>query len=264
MGVAALRRLYHALVPLGVRSALRINRFAPSRRARASLWRRTGGRVAAGPFQGLLLAGDTPGACYGPDLIGSYECETHEWLEREIARGWPVVVNVGSAGGFYSTGLAMRLPHAMVYAFEVDDAMRAETLRAAERNGVAGRVRALGNADPAGLATLAVAAALVVCDCEGCERELLDPGLVPWLARSAICVELHDFAARGATDSLRSRFDRTHRIAVVEQQPRDAAAWASRAGVPVADATVLTEETRRWGGTVLPGRWMLLSPVTPD
>ena len=262
MIAAALRRLYHAVVPLGVRRALRLTRFTASRRARAGLWRSTGGRVAAGPFKGLRLQATTAGDCEAPVLLGSYECETHEWLEREVARGWATVVNVGSNSGFYSSGLALRLPRAIVYAFEMDDALRAATAKSADTNGVAGRVRALGTANPAALAALPITGALVVCDCEGCERDLLDPALVPWLAQSAILVELHDFAAAGATDTIRTRFLPTHDIAIVEQGPRDASAWAVRAGIGVRDAAILSEDPRPWNGAVLPGRWMLLSPRT--
>jgi precorrin-6B methylase 2 len=141
-----------------------------------------------------------------------------------MARGWPVVVNVGSGSGYYATGLALRLPAATVHAFEMDDAMRAETARSAARNGAAARVVTHGAATLTALAALPLQAALVVMDCEGAERELLDPAAVPWLTRSAIMVELHDFAAPGTTEILRDRFSATHQVEVVTQAARDAQA----------------------------------------
>ncbi|MBM4192758.1 MAG: hypothetical protein FJ202_00055 [Gemmatimonadetes bacterium] len=264
--LAALRRVYHALVPLGLRRALRVSRFSPDRRARANLWTKTGGRVAAGPFAGLRLAGNAPDDCYGPILIGSYECEVHEWLERELRTGWPAMVNIKSNAGFYSTGLALRTGgEVRVHAFEADAAMRAETARSATINGVHDRVQIHGPADIPTLSALestGVTRALVVCDCEGMERELLDPSAVSWLGRSALCVELHDFAAPGVTDLLRTRFGATHRIQVLEQRPRDPVAWAARVGVSVEDAQRLTEELRPWAGANLPGRWLVATPAT--
>lgn len=257
---AAMERLYHALVPLSLRRKLRVSRYTASRRARATLWRQTGGRVAAGPFKGLRLAGDTPDDCYGAALLGSYECETHEWLERQFARGWNAVVNVGSDTGYYSTGTALRLPQATVYAFEMIDAKRAETTRSAERNGVGSRVQALGQADPAALAALPVTEALVICDCEGYEAVVLDPELVPWLARSAMLVELHDFAVPGATATVRGRFAATHDIAIVRQRPRDPAQWAQLANISIDAATELSSELRPWGDRHVDGEWMLLTP----
>lgn len=261
--VASLRRAYHSLIPLAVRQRLQLSRWTASRRARLHLWKRTGGRVAAGPFAGLRLLAPVPGDCEGPVLLGAFECETHEWLEREFARGWRVAVNVGSAAGFYSTGMALRLPAATVHAFEMDPAWQDATRRSAEHNGVAARVVVHGIADAAALAALPVPidqGALVVSDCEGAERELLDPRLVPWLARSALCVELHDFAAAGATDALRTRFASTHELVIVEQVPRVAADWAARAGISVADAAELCDETRSWGEDLYPGRWLLATP----
>ncbi|MBA4073316.1 MAG: hypothetical protein C0497_16060, partial [Gemmatimonas sp.] len=204
-----------------------------------------------------------PGDCEGPVLLGAFECETHAWLEREFARGWSIAVNVGSAAGFYSTGMAIRLPAATVHAFEMDPAWQEATRRSAAHNGVASRVQVHGTADAPALAALPVPAdqgALVVSDCEGAERELLDPVRVPWLARSALCVELHDFAAPGATDLLRARFAATHELVIVEQVPRVPANWAARAGISVVDAAQLCDETRSWGENVYSGRWLLATP----
>jgi hypothetical protein len=261
--VAALRRAYHGFIPLALRQRLHLSRWTASRRARLDLWKRTGGRVAAGPFAGLRLLAPVPGDCEGPVLLGAFECETHAWLEREFARGWTVGVNIGSAAGFYSTGMAMRLPAATVHAFEMDPAWREETRRSAAHNGVASRVRVHGTADVPALAALPVPAdqgALVISDCEGAERELLDPVRVPWLAHSALCVELHDFAAPGATDILRTRFAATHDLVVAEQVPRDPADWAARAGISVFDAAQICNEYRSWGEDLLPGRWLLATP----
>lgn len=263
MITATLRRWYHALVPFGIRRAIRVNRFDPTRRARSRLWHRTDGCVATGPFRGLLFNSGSPEDAYPPVLLGSYESDVHEWLEREIARGWPAVVNIGSNSGYYSTGLARRLPGAVVHAFEMDDALREETRRSAVVNGASERVRVLGTADVASLAALPVERALVVCDCEGAERELLDTAAIPWLRQSAVLVELHDFAAPGTTEVLRSRFAPTHAIVEVQQRPRDARIWAARAGISERDAALLSVELRPWHDQLLPGRWMLLTPL-PD
>jgi len=261
--IDALRRAYHTWIPVDVRRRIRLTRWTASRRARRRVWRRTGGRVAAGPFANLRLLAHTPADCESAVLLGSFECETHAWLEREFARGWSIAINVGSNAGYYSTGMAMRLGNAIVYAYDIDPAWREETRRSAEANGVGERGRSLGRADVDVLAALPVPTghgALVICDCEGFERELIDPVRIPWLADSALCVELHDFAAPGVTDILRTRLSDTHELAVVEQQPRDAAVWASRAVVDFDDAAQMCDEIRRWGDVPLRGRWLLATP----
>lgn len=261
--LAALRRAYHGVIPLALRRQLRLSRWTSSRRARLRVWTQTEGRVAAGPFAGMRLRAAVPGECEGAVLLGSFECETHEWLRHEFSRAWRAAVNVGSAGGFYATGLALRLPSAIVHAFEIAPEWQVETRLMAELNGVDARVLVHGGADVSALAALPINAddgALVVCDCEGCERDLLDPERVPWLRWSALCVELHDFAAPGASATLRERFSATHDITIVAQQPRDPMAWATQANISVADASELCDEARRWGDDVLIGQWMLATP----
>ena len=257
---ATLKRLYHAAVPLAIRRHLRLTRFAAPRRARAHLWRRTGGRVAAGPFKGLRLPGSVPDDCYGAALLGAYECENHDWFERQFSREWTAAVDVGSSEGYYSTGLALRLPHATVHAFEAEAGLRAQTADSARRNGVADRVVVHGTADVQALAALPLTSALVVSDCEGAERELIDPAAVPWLARSALLVELHDFAAPGTTEILQRRFAATHDIFIATQAARDPAEWATRAGITVVDARILLEELRPIDGVHVDSRWMWLTP----
>lgn len=254
-----LKEVYHALVPLAVRRHLRLTRFSAPRRARARLWRRTDGRVAVGPLRGFRLAGDVPDDCFGAALLGAYECETHEWLEREVARGWPAVVNIGSSEGYYSVGLARRMPASTVHAYEMDDALRVIGDEAARRNGVA-NVVSHAAADPAGLAALGLTSALVVSDCEGAERELMDPIAVPWLQHSALLVELHDVPAPGIENLLRQRFSATHDIEVVTQGLRDPADWARAANISVADARILLEEQRPQDGVHVDSSWMLLTP----
>ncbi len=256
---AFVKRVYHALVPLAVRRRLRVSRFSAPRRARAALWRRTGGRVAAGPLKGLRLAGDVPDDCFGAALLGAYECETHEWLEEQVGKGWPHVVNIGSSEGYYSVGLALRLPGATVHAFEMDAALREVGDEAARRNGVR-NVVSHGTATPSVLAALPIERALVLSDCEGAEQELIDPASVPWMMHSALLVELHDVPAPGIEDTLRRRFARTHDISIATQRPRDAAEWARKTQVSLDDARILLAELRPQDGVHVDSSWMLLTP----
>ncbi len=121
----------------------------------------------------------------------------------------------------------------------------------------------LGRADIDVLAALAVPAgegALVICDCEGFERDLLDPARIPWLVNAALCVELHDFAAPGASDVLSAWFGDTHDMVIAEQAYRQPAVWAARANIDPGDAAQMCDEVRSWGNVHIPGRWLLASP----
>src|SRR4029077_5966035 len=62
--------------------------------------------------------------------------------------------------------------------------------------------------------------AMVVCDVEGYEEHLLDTTTVPSLLTAAILVEMHDFVKPGLTTLLQTRFERTHNIRCILQEPR--------------------------------------------
>jgi hypothetical protein len=61
----------------------------------------------------------------------------------------------------------------------------------------------------------------VLCDCEGGERELLDPGKVPALAGATIVVECHDFIDPTITQTLVDRLGPTHELEGVREAARD-------------------------------------------
>lgn len=154
-----------------------------------------------------------------PKLAGTYESELHPILEDIAATPYDHVINIGAADGYYAAGLALRLPGAVVDAYDIDGPAREASRATAELNGVSARVRVHGGFDPGfvepGLRVL------VVCDCEGCELDALDPARGPWLAAADILVELHDFIDRRVSPSMVQRFGETHEILVIDSQPHD-------------------------------------------
>ena len=58
--------------------------------------------------------------------------------------------------------------------------------------------------------------ALVFCDIEGAEEELLDPNLAPALKYFDIIVESHECLRQGITQKLKSRFNATHEVILIE------------------------------------------------
>lgn len=183
---------------------------------------RTGNRVRSGPFAGMICADASVGSCYIPKLLGIYERELAPQIEL-ICRWHPdLIVDLGAAEGYYAVGLALRNPHAGVIAFEADEAGRAALAATAHHNHVAARVRVRGRCAPGDLAAVLGGAERValVCDVEGDEMQLLDPERVPGLVGAVILVETHEFVRRGITGELRRRFEASHEIELIWQQPR--------------------------------------------
>jgi hypothetical protein len=182
--------------------------------------RRTLGRVRTGPFEGMRYGPVSVGSAYIPKLLGIYERELSPLIEQACAKRPCLIVDIGAAEGYYAVGLAMRNPSSRVVAFETEIAGREALHNTAALNGVTIDIRGKCEAADVEGTLSASTSSLVVCDVEGYEQNLLDPETVPSLSNAAILVEMHDFIVPGLTDLLRSRFEPSHDIRQVLQQPR--------------------------------------------
>lgn len=182
-----------------------------------------GGRVAAGPFAGMRYR-RSKRATYPPKILGTYELEIADVIERLCAHAFPKIVNVGAAEGYYAVGFARRCPHASVVAFEAKNTLRRDLVRLAADNSVADRLDIHGWCRPADLRGVLAGLddVLLMVDVEGAESELLNPAAVPNLSQAHIVVELHDFIVPGVSPLVRRRFERTHVITEVRSRPRSA------------------------------------------
>jgi precorrin-6B methylase 2 len=179
---------------------------------------RQGTKVGDGPFKGMDYAvGATEGAL-APRLLGGYERELHPHLERLIAQGLDVVIDIGSAEGYYAVGLARRLPQATVYAHDVNPRAQEACKVLAASNGVAERVVVGGLFQPEDFQRFAGQRCLVFVDVEGAEDALLDPVASPALAAMNLIVETHDLFRPGTKANLIAKFAATHEIAVVDHE----------------------------------------------
>lgn len=194
------------------------------RRGEQRAFRMTGGKIVAGPFRGLKFIADSGGIPLAPKLFGTYEKEIQPFLEDAIADGVDLVINIGAGEGYYVAAMLMHLPEARAVAFETDPNRRRLIGELMQLNGMAERVEIRGECDAAALRGALETAhhALVLCDIEGGENEVIDPERVPGLRDADMVVEVHDFIVPGTGDRLRQRFGKTHRIDAVISQPRTA------------------------------------------
>jgi len=191
----------------------------------ASFVQQFGWTVQSGPFSGMVLPsrtqwgdGDTL-----PKLIGCYEAELHEVLASLVEQRPGLVVNVGAAEGYYAVGLARLLPDTFVHAFDSVEAAADICREAARLNSVEARVSVAGACSPVLLQHLLARTTkpVLLCDCEGCERELIDPSQVPALTGTTIVVECHDFIDPSITRTVVNRLTASHEMFGVREGPRD-------------------------------------------
>jgi len=237
--------------------AQRFERKSGLERIRKEVVARHGARILGGPFDGMTYVEEAVGSCLLPKLAGTYEQETASVLEEAIACGPTVIVDVGAAEGYYAVGLARGVPGATVYAFDIDPHATRLCRRLAELNGVAERVVLAGACTAEALQARLVPGALVICDCEGFEDELLDPRRVPALERAQVLVELHDHLRPGVSMRIKERFARTHRATMIPSVPRDASAAQHLEFLSPEDRALAVNEFRP-----APQQWAWLVPVS--
>jgi hypothetical protein len=201
--------------------------------------RRHGLVVRHGPFEGMAyLEGlETTSGDLVAKLAGTYESELSGVVAEWAAAGFPHVVDVGSAEGYYAVGFAHAMPGTTVHAYDIDPLAREHCAAMAQLNGVGERVRIGDLCTPATLAGLPEEGVALLADCEGYERTLLDPGAAPRLRGWTILVELHEFLDPDITTVISERFAGSHDVELIEERPHDGA------GIP--ELEFLDEPTRR-------------------
>jgi hypothetical protein len=174
--------------------------------------KRSGGTVLSGPFQGMDYSVSASEGSRAARLLGVYEASLAPVIETIIARAYPVVIDVGSAEGYYAVGLARRMPSSRILARDANPKAQALCAELAALNGVQGRVEVGGILTHGDFDLCRIQKTLVLCDIEGAEVDLLDPSVAPGLAHADILVECHDSLHPGLTDLIAARFAPTHSI----------------------------------------------------
>lgn len=181
------------------------------------------GVVEIGPFKGMKMLEEIAWADgnLGTKVLGCYEQELHDFLEEEISRlrmldrDTPLnILDIGCSEGYYAVGLALRLPEAKVIAVDTSEYALKITQMAAKLN----EVMLYTSKD----CPYDFKPDLVLCDCEGAEREYMDPEIFPGLKKATLIIECHDSPGDPIiTETLGNRFDPTHEIWVVQESARD-------------------------------------------
>jgi hypothetical protein len=215
-----------------------------------------GASVLRGPFRGMIFPKSTQKTRnLIPKIVGSYESELYDWLDGIRNDKYAQIVNVGSADGYYSVGLALNNPRTRVLAFDTDPWARRATSALALENG-ARNVVVLSMCTPAWLADNLTENSLILADCEGYEAVLLDPDKAPTLRQCDILVETHEHPAPGVEMRLRDRFAGTHSTSAIVYREKNPGDYPELALVPVARRSDVISEGRHG-----PQTWLRLQRV---
>ncbi len=208
-------RLFDGLVLQSSQRVVRCRRYCLNKRL-VSLFE-TNPVVLAGPFHGLVYSSlQSTGSALLPKLLGTYESETHAFV-REMARlDVPLVVDIGSAEGYYAIGLARLLPEARVFAYDTSPRARDLCRAMAQSNNVADRVAICGECTATTLLGHDFSdGGIVICDCEGFEKHLFTDEVARHLANAHLLIELHDCVDRRISTYVYSTLKPTHELQII-------------------------------------------------
>lgn len=212
-----------------------------------------GSAVRAGPFAGMSYPQSIVQARnLIPKLVGTYESELGPWVEELVRKQYASIVNVGSADGYYAVGFAMRMAGVPVVAFDTDPWARDATRALASENAVS-TVTVLSMCDPAWLRDHLRVGSLLVVDCEGYERILLNPKSSEKLMECDILVELHEHVATGIGEEVRRWFSQTHNIREVWSIRKDPKVVSELSVIDEGMWSVVLSEGRN-----VPQSWLLV------
>ncbi|NQU39054.1 MAG: hypothetical protein HQ523_03790 [Lentisphaerae bacterium] len=205
-------------------------------------------RVLGGPFAGMVYpAFHASCSTLLPKLVGSYEAELTGAMEKCLSRSYTDIVNIGAGEGYYTIGCAMRFPGATIHAFECDLNASAQCVEMAACNKVADRVHMCGTCTPETLLKLRPhGRTLIICDCEGGERELVKPSAMP-INGYDIIVEVHEATpnSRELLHKLQHRFSKTHACETLKISDRPPAAYPALSVFNKREQWVILNERRR-------------------
>ena len=210
--------------------------------------------VQSGPFQGMKLTPMTHLEHLGPFLLGTYEFQLHSWFVS-IARGrYAQILDIGASFGYYAVGLARLFPDTPVLAFDPDWWARAACREMATAN-CTSNVHLERFCSPQWLDRNLQPASLIVCDCEGFERELFLHSSSPALGSATLIVETHDQIRPGVSDAICGRFAGSHHLDMVST-------GQTSGPEPPVDLSFLTTEEARSALREVRGRqdWLFFTP----
>jgi hypothetical protein len=174
-------------------------------------------KVMYGPFEGLMYPSlKAAGSGIFPKLIGSYEAELHGYIEMLLRERYDLVIDIGSAEGYYAAGISRRMPGTPVYAFDTDASARELCAELCKLNDVSSSVNIKAECTPSHLVELLKnQRALVISDCEGYEDVLFTSNTINAFRNTDLIIETHDVLKLGISDRIKAIFKQSHEVVVV-------------------------------------------------
>ena len=172
------------------------------------------GIVNKGPFKGMKYIDEAHVGFVCHKLTGTYEKEIQHIVFNELSVPYDVVIDVGSAEGYYAVGMALFSRSTCVVSFEGTERGRELQRKLAKLNKIEHKItiNEYCNAENLQKEMLKFKKCLLICDVDGYELALLDIKINPLLSHTTMIVECHNHCYEKMENDLMKRFSKTHDI----------------------------------------------------
>jgi len=170
--------------------------------------------VLNGPFKGMIYPDFIAhGSSLYPKLLGSYESELYEDIEKLLQNNYDTILDIGCAEGYYAVGFAIRKPEATVLAYDLNKAALLACKQMAILNHVEKNMKFGEFCSAETLRDFPFKGrGLVLSDCEGFEIDLFTKEAVANLSNCDILIELHDLYNEKISVEIEDVFKDTHTV----------------------------------------------------
>ena len=170
--------------------------------------------VQNGPFKGMKYPNfESAGSAIYPKLLGSYEKEINEYCENIIDGKYSEILDVGCAEGYYAVGLAIKNSKTRIFAYDTSEIARRLCREMAVLNNVSEQIIIGKEFTTDSLAEFKFTGkGLIICDCEGYEKELFTVQNIRNISNCDLIIETHDFKDINISTYLTKLFKETHEV----------------------------------------------------
>ena len=202
-------------------------------------------RIISGPFSGVVRGNGSIHGAAMAKLLGTYECELHNIMNKLSGYEWRKIINVGAGDGYYVIGTASKWKVDKVISYEMLSRGRDIIAESATINHIK-NINNLGACEEKNLFENAEADSfdLLIMDVEGAELKLLSERVIERLKNSVLIIEAHDFVYPGCTEEIIHRLHRHHRVKIISSRERKANEFPLHLPVPKYFKKVLMCEGR--------------------
>lgn len=213
-----------------------------------------GTKIIDGPFKGMNFLDGVSEGCYLPKLLGIYESELHSYINELVKKKPDVIINIGSAEGYYAVGLKMLLPETEVFAFDIDNNAKDKCKELSRLNSV--KVIIEDEFKPEILKDFNSKNIFIMCDIEGDEINLINKDNINLFKTVEMCIELHISNNTHNVKIIPDILSKSHKTNLIQQKGKNFE-------VPeiIANLSHLDILLSAWEWRLYPTPWLIAKPL---